>query len=216
MSVDIKQSTEGLIEMKSKVFEGKVMDDIIQAAQVYFHHDQKYLKVEVLEQRKGLFGFGAYISARVELNIDPIEEGKKYLQQLMEDLQLSGTVTATINNKMVTFNLSSNQNGILIGKNGKTLQSFQVLTQQVVNRYAKNYLKVSIDVDGYKEKQAKRLELLAKKVAKEVIQTKIPAKLDPMNAYERRIIHQTLSKWEQIKTTSEGKEPNRYLVIEYK
>lgn len=202
--------------MKSQVFEGKIMDDIIKAAQDFFQHDQQYLEIEVLEQRKGLFGIGAYISAQVTLNIDPVEEGKKYLQQLMEDLQITGTVTVTQHGKTVTFNLSSDQNGILIGKNGKTLQSFQILTQQVVNRYAASYLKINLDVDNYKEKQAKRLEMLAKKIAREVVLTKIPVKLDPMNAYERRIIHQTLSKWENIRTTSEGKEPNRYLVIDYK
>jgi len=202
--------------MKSKIFEGKNRDSIIQAAQDYFHHDQKYLDVHILEEKKGLFGFGAYISAEVTLSIDPIEEGKKYLHDLIQSLHLTGDVAVEKNDKVITFNLSSDSNGYLIGKNGKTLHSLQVLTQQLVNRYSENPCKVIVDVDYYKKKQVQRLEYLARKVAKEVIKTKIPAKLDSMNAYQRRIVHQTLSSWDHVQTTSEGEEPNRYLIVKYK
>ena len=192
------------------------MDDIIRDAQKYFHHDQDYLDVQILEEKKGLFGIGAYISAEVTLNIDPIEEGKKYLLKLIHGLQLTGDVTVEASNKATVFDLSCDNNGFLIGKNGKTLHSLQVLTQQVVNRYSRTSQKIIVDVDSYKKKQNQRLEFLAKKIAKEVSKSKISAKLDPMNAYQRRIIHQTLSSWDQIQTVSEGEEPNRYLVVKYK
>ena len=192
------------------------MDDIIQEAKDFFHHDQEHLDIQVLEERKGFFGFGAYISAKVTLMIDPIEEGKKYLLTLINSLNLNGDITIETQGKSIIYNLTSDNNGYLIGKNGKTLQSFQTLTQQVVSRYSDTSLKVIVDVDFYRKKQHQRLEALAKKVATEVRQTKIPAKLDPMNAYERRLIHQTLSSWGQIKTVSEGVEPNRYLIIKYK
>jgi len=192
------------------------MDDIILAAKNHFHHDQEYLDIQVLELRKGIFGLGAYISAKVTLTIDPIEEGKKYLLGLLNDLNLVGDVSVEIQGKNVNYNLMSDNNGFLIGKNGKTLQSFQTMTQQLVNRYSDSPLKVTVDVDFYRKKQLQRLEFLAKKVAKEVRQTKISVKLDSLNAYERRIIHQTLSKWDHIQTVSEGVNPNRYLVIKYK
>ena len=192
------------------------MDDIIVAAQNHFHHDQQHLTIHVLEQRKGIFGLGAYVKAEVTLNLDPIEEGKKYLLQLLHDLCLEGSIEVISTKQSVTFNIDSNNNGMIIGREGKTLQAIQTLTKQVVNQYTKNYLKVLVDINGYKHKQNERIEHLAKKVAKEVLQTKIDAKLDPMNSYDRRLIHQVLSDWKHIKTVSEGVDPNRYIIIKYK
>ena len=181
------------------------MDDIIVAAQNHF-----------LEEKKGIFRIGAYIKAEVRLNLDPIEEGKKYLLQLLNDLCLEGTIEVQSTKKLVTFNINSNNNGMIIGREGKTLQAIQTLTSQVVNQYTKNHLKVLVDINGYKQQQNQKLEYFARKIAKEVTQTKIDVKLDAMNAYDRRLIHQTLSDWKHIKTVSEGVDPDRYIVIKYK
>ena len=105
---------------------------------------------------------------------------------------------------------------MIIGREGKTLQAIQTLTSQVVNQYTKNHLKVLVDINGYKQQQNQKLEYFARKIAKEVTQTKIDVKLDAMNAYDRRLIHQTLSDWKHIKTVSEGVDPDRYIVIKYK
>ena len=192
------------------------MDDIIVAAQNHFHHDQQHLTIHILEQKKGIFGIGAYVKAEVTLNLDPIEEGKKYLLQLLNDLCLEGFVEAISAKQSVTFNIDSNNNGMIIGREGKTLQAIQTLTSQVVNQYTETHLKVLVDINGYKHKQNQKIEYFAKKIAKEVLQTKIDAKLDPMNSYDRRLIHQVLSDWKHIKTVSEGVEPNRYIIIKYK
>ena len=202
--------------MKPKIFEGKVMNDILIAAKNHFHQDQQQLIINVLEEKKGIFGLGAYIKAEVSLNLDPIEEGKKYLLQLLNDFNLTGTVEIIPSKQSITFNVNSDNNGLSIGREGKTLQSIQVLTSQVVNQYTNKHLKVLVDIGSYKENQIKKLEALAKKTAKEVLHSKIDAKLDPMNAYDRRIIHNTLSDWKNIQTVSNGVEPNRYLTIKYK
>ncbi|CUM82382.1 MULTISPECIES: RNA-binding cell elongation regulator Jag/EloR [Turicibacter] len=202
--------------MKPKIFEGKVMNDILIAAKNHFHQDQQQLIINVLEEKKGIFGLGAYIKAEVSLNLDPIEEGKKYLLQLLNDFNLTGTVEIIPSKQSITFNVNSDNNGLIIGREGKTLQSIQVLTSQVVNQYTNKHLKVLVDIGSYKENQIKKLEALAKKTAKEVLHSKIDAKLDPMNAYDRRIIHNTLSDWKNIQTVSNGVEPNRYLTIKYK
>ena len=202
--------------MKPKIFEGKVMNDILIAAKNHFHQDQQQLIINVLEEKKGIFGLGAYIKAEVSLNLDPIEEGKKYLLQLLNDFNLTGTVEIISSKQSITFNVNSDNNGLIIGREGKTLQSIQVLTSQVVNQYTNKHLKVLVDIGSYKENQIKKLEALAKKTAKEVLHSKIDAKLDPMNAYDRRIIHNTLSDWKNIQTVSNGVEPNRYLTIKYK
>ena len=202
--------------MKPKIFEGKVMNDILIAAKNHFHQDQQQLIINVLEEKKGIFGLGAYIKAEVSLNLDPIEEGKKYLLQLLNDFNLTGTVEIIPSKQSITFNVNSDNNGLIIGREGKTLQSIQVLTSQVVNQYTNKHLKVLVDIGSYKENQIKKLEALAKKTAKEELHSKIDAKLDPMNAYDRRIIHNTLSDWKNIQTVSNGVEPNRYLTIKYK
>ena len=192
------------------------MNDILIAAKNHFHQDQQQLIINVLEEKKGIFGLGAYIKAEVSLNLDPIEEGKKYLLQLLNDINLTGTVEIIPSKQSITFNVNSDNNGLIIGREGKTLQSIQVLTSQVVNQYTNKHLKVLVDIGSYKENQIKKLEALAKKTAKEVLHSKIDAKLDPMNAYDRRIIHNTLSDWKNIQTVSNGVEPNRYLTIKYK
>ena len=207
---------ERVIWMKPKIFEGKVMNDILIAAKNHFHQDQQQLIINVLEEKKGIFGLGAYIKAEVSLNLDPIEEGKKYLLQLLNDFNLTGTVEIIPSKQSITFNVNSDNNGLIIGREGKILQSIQVLTSQVVNQYTNKHLKVLVDIGSYKENQIKKLEALAKKTAKEVLHSKIDAKLDPMNAYDRRIIHNTLSDWKNIQTVSNGIEPNRYLTIKYK
>ena len=192
------------------------MDDIIVAAQNHFHHDQQHLLIHVLEEKKGIFRIGAYIKAEVSLNLNPVEEGKKYLLQLLNDLCLEGTVEVQSTKKLVTFNINSNNNRMIIGREGKTLQAIQTLTSQVVNQYTKNHLKVLVDINGYKQQQNQKIEYFVRKIAKEVTQTKIDVKLDAMNAYDRRLIHQTLSDWKHIQTVSEGVDPNRYIVIKYK
>ena len=101
------------------------MDDIIVAAQNHFHHDQQHLTIHVLEEKKGIFGIGAYVKAKVTLNLDPIEEGKKYLLQLLSDLCLEGTVEVALAQHSVTFNIDSNNNGMIIGREGKKLQAIQ-------------------------------------------------------------------------------------------
>lgn len=201
--------------MKSEIFEGKVMEDIITAATNHFHHDKQQLIIKVLEEKKGIFGLGARVKAEVTLNLNPIEEGKKYILQILKDLNLTGDVEIVENRKTVTFNINSDHNSIIIGREGKTLQAIQTLTSSVVNQYSNEHLNVLVDIGSYKANQTKKLEFIAKKVAKETINTKVDAKLDPMNAFERRIIHKTLANWRNIETVSAGSDPNRYVMIKY-
>ena len=110
----------------------------------------------------------------------------------------------------------SDNDALLIGKNGKNLKALSTIVSGYLNtELGKNY-KFMIDVNEYKEKREKTLERLAKNIAKEVAQTKIEAKLDSMNSYERRIIHNILTNNKKVYTESEGEEPNRYVVIKPK
>ena len=115
-----------------------------------------------------------------------------------------------------TYIIYSDNDALLIGKNGKNLKALSIIaSQHILNELGKNF-KFIIDINSYKEKHEKSIEYLAKKTAKEVALTKIPAKLDSMNSYERRIIHNILANNPKVYTESEGEEPNRYVVIKPK
>ena len=110
----------------------------------------------------------------------------------------------------------SENDGLLIGKNGKNLKAISFYTGLHINKELGKNFRFLIDVNDYNKKREKRLESLAKRTAKEVAKTKIEAKLDPMNSYERRIIHNALTNFKNVYTESEGEEPNRYVVIKPK
>ena len=107
----------------------------------------------------------------------------------------------------------SNNNPILIGKNGQTLKALETLAKQKIQNETGIYYKINLDVSNYKDKIKRNLERLAINTAKEVVKTKIPVALDNMTSYERRIIHNKLTDFKGVKTESEGEEPNRHIVI---
>lgn len=150
---------------------------------------------------------------KVILKTDVIEFSKKYIKNLIESMGLEINLETKRKDNYILIKLYSNNNSILIGKNGKTLDSMQIILRQAI--YAKTGLFVNIilDVEDYKEKHQRSIEYLAKKLAKEVFQTKIEIKMDCMNSYERRLVHNILKDFKGIKTESEGEEPNRCVVI---
>lgn len=112
--------------------------------------------------------------------------------------------------------LDSDNNSILIGKDGKTMKSIQVLIRQMLLSKTHMNIKVNVDVSGYKEKKLKQIENMVRRVANEVIQTKIEAKLDSMNSYERRFVHNIIGEYTMLETHSVGEEPDRCVLISYK
>lgn len=114
---------------------------------------------------------------------------------------------------MVNFVLYSDNNALLIGKNGKTLEAITIITRQMLLKELNQTFHFMIDVEEYKLKKQNDLERLAKRTAREVATTKIEAKLDPMNSYERRLVHNALTNHKNVYTESMGEEPNRYVVI---
>ena len=119
-------------------------------------------------------------------------------------------------NDILNIVLYSENNNILIGKNGRTIDALSLIVKQMILNEIGKTFKFNLDVAEYKLKQQKRLESLAKRIAREVSKTKIDAKLDPMNSYERRIVHNILTDNKFVYTESEGEEPNRYVVIKSK
>ena len=112
----------------------------------------------------------------------------------------------------ITIKIFSDHNAVLIGKNGRALEALQTIIRQIVHNETKEFISIILDVENYKDKRVKNLEILAKKIAKEVANTKVETKLDSMNSYERRIIHSILSDNKYVYTESIGEEPNRCVV----
>ena len=139
---------------------------------------------------------------------------KEYLEELISNMGLE--VNFEIKNKedRKVLKLYSNNNQILIGKDGRTLKALENLVRQKISTEFGVYFKITLDVEDYRDKKDNRLIRLAKQTAKDVVRTKTKAVLDNMTSYERRVIHNALTDFKGVTTHSEGEEPNRHIIIE--
>ena len=135
---------------------------------------------------------------------------EQQLNTLIEDLE------TRIRDNTIEIKIFSDNNAILIGKNGKNMKSLQMIMKQILKNQTKADIHILLDVENYKEKRIKSLESLAKRTAREVAKTKVETKLDSMNSYERRVIHNILNDNKHVYTESVGEEPNRCIVIKPK
>lgn len=140
-------------------------------------------------------------------------EIKNYLKEIIENMGLEVSFEMNTKDERTTIKMYSNNNPILIGKNGQTLKALETLAKQKIQNETGIHYKITLDVSNYKDKIKRNLERLAITTAKEVVKTKIPVALDNMTSYERMIIHNKLTDFKGVKTESEGEEPNRHIVI---
>ncbi len=145
------------------------------------------------------------------------EEGKKFLEDVFEKMGMKVTVEyEQTDEDTLEINLTGDEMGVLIGKRGQTLDSLQYLTSLVVNRSGEHYIRVKLDTENYRERRKETLESLAKNIAYKVKRTRKSVSLEPMNPYERRIIHSVLQSDNFVMTRSEGEEPYRHVVVFYR
>lgn len=198
--------------MQKYKFQGKTKQDAINQAIDELNLEQDSYFVQDQEIKQGIFK-GKKVEIEVIKKEDILEFIKKYLLDLTHNIGLETNIEIKTNqdNKIIT--LYSNNNNILIGKNGRTLDALNTITKQVVKKETGINFKFLIDVGEYKVKQQRNIEKLAKTIAKEVEETKVEVKLDSMNSYKRRVVHNILNSNEKVYTESEGEEPNRYVVI---
>lgn len=143
-------------------------------------------------------------------------EALRFLKEVTEKMGLDLSIRAMAGDDMVYLEMDGKDSGTVIGKRGQTLDSIQYLTSLVVNKNSEKYIKIVVDAENYRAKRQKTLEQLANRLAAKVIKTKKYVRLEPMNPYERKVIHATLQQNRNITTRSEGEEPYRRVVIEYK
>ena len=200
------------IEVSAKT----VNDAITEACQKLTVTSDK-LEYEVVDEgSSGFLGIGskpAVIKARVKSSVE--DTAKDFLKDIFEAMDLTVVVNVKydeIENSM-DIDLSGDEMGVLIGKRGQTLDSLQYLVSLVVNKNVENYIRVKVDTENYRQRRKETLENLAKNISYKVKRTKRPVSLEPMNPYERRIIHSALQNDKYVTTHSEGDEPFRHVVV---
>lgn len=151
-----------------------------------------------------------------EENEEIISAAKEFLEKILETLELDNIVEMELEDNTLNVNINGDENrlGILIGKRGVTLDSIQYILNLIVNKKSSRYIRVNLDSSGYRDKRKRTLESLAGKMANKVLKTGRSIKLEPMNSYERKIIHTALQDFEGVLTHSEGKDPFRKVVIQ--
>lgn len=145
---------------------------------------------------------------------------KEYIKQFLTELASKMNTKFNIEIKETEVGFSviiiGDNASALIGKEGRTLNSIQTILRQSLKKFGRFDIKVNIDISNYKAKRERNITFEVKKICREVLKTKIDAKLDPMNSYERRIVHNVVSEFDHLVSESEGVNPNRYTVIKYK
>jgi len=204
--------------LKRVEFEAKTEAEALKIATEMLKIQSDKIKLEVLKEKKGLLGLGASVTYEATPNISLVTEGKVYLENILQTLEVDCRMEArTLNDgNEIHYLVESDENALLIGREGRTLRSLQYMLRNYLNTFVDGHLVVALDIGNYYENHQKQLEILATKTAKEVAKTKIAVKLDPMNAFDRRIIHTKLSEWRDVITESEGEGEERRLVIKPK
>lgn len=202
--------------MEKHKFTGKTKEEAIQTAKESLQEMEENLIIKELETTKG----GLFKSKKVEIEViekrEVVKYIKEYLVKILKNMGLTVNIEVKNKEEVPKYIIFSDNDALLIGKNGKNLKALSIIVSQHLTKELGRTYRFAIDVNEYKEKREKSLESLAKRIAREVATTKIEVKLDSMNSYERRIIHNALTNNKRVYTESEGEEPNRYVVVKPK
>ncbi len=198
----------------------KNIDEAITEASVQLGTTSDQIEYEVVEKgSSGFLGIGsknAVIRARKKKTVE--DDVREFLSSVFEAMNMEVVIKINVQeeSRVIDVELSGNEMGILIGKRGQTLDSLQYLTSLAVNKNTESYYKIKVDTEDYRKRRKETLENLAKNIAYKVKRTKRPVSLEPMNPFERRVIHSTLQNDRYVTTYSEGEEPYRYVVVALK
>ncbi|MCI5935849.1 MAG: protein jag [Lachnospiraceae bacterium] len=199
---------------------GKTVDDAVTEALVQLGTTSDQIEYEVVDKgSSGFLGFNskpAIIKVRKKFSLE--DQVKDFLSQVFKAMDLEVEIITKLDeeNKVMDVEFKGPEMGVLIGKRGQTLDSLQYLTNLAVNKQSDSYVKVKLDTEDYRRRRKETLENLAKNVAYKVRRSRRTVSLEPMNPFERRVIHSTLQNDKYVETHSEGEEPNRHVVVTLK
>ncbi len=208
--------------MKSVVKVSKTVDEAIKEALLELNAKEEDVEIEIIDEAsKGFLGLIGSKDAKVKVSVvyDPKEIADVFLTKVLSSMNVDAVNIIERKDDKLFIDITDicpADKGIVIGKRGNTLDAIQYLLNLTVNRNRDTYIKVIIDIEGYRDKREQTLIRLANKMAEKTKYTKRPIKLEPMNPYERRIIHFALQKVQGVTTYSEGNEPYRRVVIQSK
>ncbi len=197
----------------------KTVQEAVSLALEELNTREDKVDIEVIEEgTKGIFGFigNKMARIRVKLKETSVDKARAFLSEVFEKMGLNAEVEAEENDGSILIKVKGKDIGIIIGRRGETLDSLQYLTSLVVNKGEEPYKRVVIDIENYRHKREETLVKLANRLAEKVIKYKKNITLEPMNPYERRIIHSSLQNHKYVETYSVGDEPNRKVVITLK
>jgi spoIIIJ-associated protein len=188
-------------------YEGKTERDAIKKAAEDLGVASDKLKIEVISEKTKFFSFGNLVKIRVfldEINDDPAKKAERFLTGLFKTIGIDISTQIVEDVDTINVEIITDSSGLIIGKRGKTLEALQLLTNIIVNKNKKDWKKVVLDIENYRDRRENTLRELAHKVASKVKKTGKPQLLEPMNPFERRVIHMTLQNDPLVATKSEG------------
>jgi spoIIIJ-associated protein len=195
---------------------GQTVEEAVESALAQLNTTKDRTDVAIIDEgKKGFFGiFGSRPAVvKVTVIIDPIEEAKKFLLQVSEQMGAPINIEMKRDGKQILFVMTGEKIALLIGKRGQTLNSLQYLTQLIINRFSNQYLTVILDAEDYRNRRNDTLIQLAHRLALKAVKTGKDVALEPMPSYERKVIHTALSDNKRVKTFSDGSDPHRHIVI---
>ncbi len=206
--------------MEYREFTGKTVEDAVVEAAVQLGTTSDRMEYEILEKgSNGFLGIGSrQAKIRARKILETAERAEQFLADVFDAMDLKVNITTEENKEEHTMDidLSGDDMGVLIGKRGQTLDSLQYLVSLVINKGEEEYIRVKVDTENYRQRRKDTLENLAKNISFKVRRTGRPVTLEPMNPYERRVIHSALQNDRYVETHSEGEEPFRKVVVSLK
>jgi spoIIIJ-associated protein len=197
----------------------KTTQEAISLALIELKVDESKVKVEILDEgNKGIFGLIGNKMAKVKVSVKESsgDKARDFILNVLDKMQIDADIEMIEDEDSLQLKIVGKDIGIIIGRRGETLDSLQYLTSLVVNKGEEEYKRVVIDIENYRQKREETLVKLADRLAEKVIKYRKPVTLEPMNPYERRIIHSSLQNNRYVETYSTGEEPNRKVVIALK
>ena len=198
-----------------KYFSGKTVEDALQKASEELNSPVENINYEVIEETKSLLGLKRKVQISAYTDAMVIDFVQNYITDIIEGMGLEVSLSTKYEDGFIRIKISTNHNSILIGKNGRTLQALNQVVRCATNFTYKKRVRILLDINDYKEEKYVKLASMAKREAIKVSKTKITAVLDPMTADERRIIHNAIANFKNIRTVSEGEGKNRHITIVY-
>lgn len=207
---------EGTLKME-KIFTAKTLDDAIALAAAEFNTEKEKLNIEVIEEpKKGLFGMKGEAKIKVSYEPSKLDKAVSYVRGVLTKMGVAIVdIKVTENDDGVLLDIvtEGDGDGIVIGRRGENLDAIQYLTSLVCNKGADEYYRITLDSCGYRAKRKETLEKLAARIARNVSKTGRSSALEPMNPYERRIIHSVIAEIDGVESHSTGEEPYRKVII---